>query len=279
MKYNKVYYYDKNGVRTEFLSKYLDTKENIAALKEYDIWDDTETLSLTPTDFVEHKTRKSFFRAKPNQPNKLTESEESETHDLVTEKVYYNLKYSDYTKIWYKDFTTFPAKDKTLLNLQSYNWNFEVTRELTNSEQITRHDIYGTCRNGTLSAKRPEIIIEVIDSHFLDKDIFVCLRERTKQHSTVILFYFTENEHRYNKTDKNDLRISAFMKDGAFFYGGIQIMELTPKIQDDIQNKYLYYNQVNQYIIKIIRKGNKINISQLIKENTWQSKTIIKVSR
>lgn len=267
MKYNKVYYYDKNGVRTEFLSKNLDTKENIAALKEYEIWDDTETILLTPTDFVEYKTRKSFFRAKPNQPNRLIGSEETENHDLTIEKIYNDLNDSNNLRIWYKDFNYYPAKDKPLLDIQSYNWNFEVSRELTNLEQIARFDIFGTCLNGTLSNKRPEIIIEVIDSHFLEKDLFISLRERTVQTSTLILFYFIENENLYNKINKNNLRISAFMKDGNFYYGGIMIKELTTKIQDNIQNKYLYYNQINQNFIKVIRKGKKIDIKQLKKEN------------
>ena len=269
MKYNKVYYYDKNGIRQEFYSKKLDTKENIAALKEYEVWDDTESILLSPTDFVEHKTRKSFFRAKPNQPNRIAGSEESEKHDLVIEKIYNKLLEFKKLKIWYKDFIDNKPKDTSLIEIQSFNWNFEVSREINGLEKMVRFDIYGTCSKGTLSPKRPEIIIEVIDTHFLDKDLFVALREKTCKTSTLILFYFTENESLYNKIENNGLRISAYLKNGKFYFGGILINELEPEIQEEIQNQYLYYNQINQNFIKKIRRGEKIDIYQLKKENVW----------
>lgn len=267
MKYNKVFYYDKAGVRQEFLSKDLDTKEHIAALKEYEIWDDTESILLSPTDFVEHETRISFFRAKPNQPNRVYGNDESENHDLVVARIFNNLTLNDKLKIWYKEFINFPPQDKTLIEIQSYNWNFEVSRELNDPNKIARFDIFGTCAKGTLSRKRPEIIIEVIDTHFLDKDLFVYLRERTSKTSTLVLFYFIENENLYNKSTENELRISAFMKGGDFYFGGIKIKEMEPEIQDEIQNQYFYYNQINQNFIKKIRKGNRIDFKQLKKEN------------
>jgi hypothetical protein len=269
MKYRKIYYYDKDGIRQEFYAKDLDTKENIAALKEYEIWDDTESILLTPTDFVEHKTRKSFFRAKPNQPNKISGSEESEKHDLIVEKIYTELIDFIKLKIWYKDFIDNKPKDTTLIEVQSFNWNFEVTREINDFEKMARFDIYGACSKGTLSSKRPQIIIEVIDTHFFEKDLFVALREKSRNTSTLILLYFTENENLYNKIQNNELRITAYFKNGDFYYGGILIKELEPEIQDEIQNPYLYYNQINQNFIKKIRKGKKVDIYQLKKENVW----------
>ena len=235
MKYSKVYYYDKDGVRQEFYSKNLDTKENIAALKEYEIWDDTESILLSPTDFVEHKTRKSFFRAKPNQPNRISGGEETEKHDIIVDKIFNNLNKSKKTVIWYKNFIDYPPKDTTIIEIQDYNWNFEVSRELFDFDKMARFDIFGTCIKGTLSPKRPEIIIEVIDTHFLDKDLFIKLRSKTKKTSTLVLFYFAENENLYNKSSENELRISAFMRNGEFYYGGILIKEMKLKIQEEIE--------------------------------------------
>jgi hypothetical protein len=267
MKYNKVYYYDKNDTRKEFFSKNLDTKENIASLKEYEILDDTETIHLTPVDFVEHKTRKSFFKALSNQTNRLFGKEQSEIHDLKTSKVFDYLLESDRLKIWSKDFNGYPPIELIISKIQNYQWNFEVTREIINSDKNARFDIYGTCKNGTLSPKRPEIIIEIIDTHFLDKNLFLSILERTKQLSTIVLFYFIENENFYNKMIKNDLRVSAFMRNGAFYYGGIKIKEPKSKIQDDIENKYIYFNYINQNFIKQIRKGNILDLKTIKKEN------------
>ncbi len=267
MKYNKVYYYDKEGNRQEFFARNLDTKENISALKEHEIYDDTETIMLVPVDFVEHKKRKSFFKAKPNQVNRLFGKEDSETHDIKIDEIYDKLLASRKLKVWSKDFSGYPPKELPICKIQDYNWNFEVTREVLKTEKNARFDIYGACKNGTLSIKRPEIIIEVIDTHFLDKDLFLLLLERTKQISCIILFYFVQNENFYNKFDINDFRISAFIKDGKFYYGGIQIKEPKSDIQNDIENKYNYYNYINQYFIKNIRKGKTLDLKTIKKEN------------
>lgn len=267
MKYNKVYYYDIKDNRQEFFAKNLDTKENIAVLKKHEIWDDTETLLLTPVDYVNHETKRSYFRSIPNQPNRLLCLDESYEHDTKVDEIYDTLIKSNNLKIWFKDFTGYPATNSTISKLQNYHWNFEVSRELYGFDQRVRFDLFGQCANGTISEKRPELIIEVIDSHFLDENLFVYLRSRTKQMPCVVLFYFISTENMLNKSDHNDLRISAFMKDGEFYYGGIQIREFEPEIQEEINNPYLYYNQINQNIIKPIRKGKKLDIGKLKREN------------
>jgi hypothetical protein len=267
MKYNKVFYYDKNGLRKEFLAKNLDSKENVAALKKYEIWDDTELIQLTPVDFVEHETKSSFFRAVPNQPNRLVGSDESFLHDQKVNELYEALSAFQRLKVWFKDFSYYPSKDSVLCDLQTYTWNFEVTRELYDFDQKVRFDIFGQCSKGTISKKRPEVIVEVVDSHFLDADVFNSLRERTKQLSSIVLFYFLANENLYNRVENDKLRVSSFMKDGHFYYGGILIREFEPKIQDEIQNRYLYYNQISQFYIKPIRTGKKLNIGEIKREN------------
>lgn len=82
MKYNRVFYHNADGDRREFLAKNLDDKGNIAALKKYEIWDDTESILLTPVDHTDHNEKRSFLRSFPNQPNKLITIDETQTHDI-----------------------------------------------------------------------------------------------------------------------------------------------------------------------------------------------------
>ena len=170
MKYNKVYYYNKVGERKEFLAKELDDKGNIAALKKHQIFDDTESVLLTPIDFVNHENRSSFFRALQSHSNKLLGPEETFEHDSKVGEVYENLISSDRIKIWYKDFTGFPPKNTTLLKLQSYTWNFEVSRELFGYNKRVRFDLFGHCSKGAISKNRPEIIIEIVEETLTVQD-------------------------------------------------------------------------------------------------------------
>lgn len=170
-------------------------------------------------------------------------------------------------KIWHKDFTSFPATNSTLIDIQNYNWNFEVSRDLFGYESRARFDLFGTCLKGTISDRRPEIIIEVADSHCLSKELFKYLIQRSEQIPCVVLFYFVSQEALLNKCGYQDLSVTAYIKNGQFYYGGIPIKELKPEIQEGIQNPFLYFNQSDQNIVKKIKKGSKVDIGNLKKSN------------
>ncbi len=119
-----------------------------------------------------------------------------------------------------------------------------------------------------ISKNRPEIIIEVVDENFHDKDLFNFLIKKTLKTSTIVIYYFIKTESKYNKIildeeTKKIIRISCFIKNGKFFYCGIPLNLNNNEISETIENNYRYFNYVEQSVIKPIKKGGFIDIKKL----------------
>ena len=269
MKHKQAIYYDRNGERKSIKSEILNQDlAIIVELKNYNLLDVTEEFELRIVDNSTNNKKSHFRLLNAENSSRFYEDYDSERHDDKIQIICEILN-SDKAKInfIYKDFSTYPSADKNLKSLSQYKFQDEVIRETEVDKPFARFDIFGIDNSFSTSVKRPEIIIEVVDENFQNKDLFDFLIAKTQKTSLLVIYYFMENENLYNKfipnVNKIDFRISCYLLKGQFYYCGIPLIKPEHKIESEIDNEYSYYNYVEQKIIKPIKKGQKININEL----------------
>jgi len=270
MKHKKAVYYNKNQERCFIRAEKLNSDPNtIVELKQYQLFDSTEEFELTIVDNTLND-RKSHFRLKTNEFSKrFYEGSDSEQHDnKIIELV--NKLNSEKSKVSFKynDFSAYPSVQKDLIKFSQYIFKDEVTKETETGFPYARYDIFGLDSEFCVSKNRPEVIIEVVDESFSEMNLFNYLIERTKKTSLIVIYYFLKNEKRFNdliidEPNNKTFRVSAFIRNGLFYYCGIPLHPKEHEITNDIDNEYRYYNFVEREIIKPIKKGQDIKIKKL----------------
>lgn len=269
MKHKKAIYYNKDGNRKTFEAKLLnEDKNSIVELKKYNLLDATEEFELCIVDNSTNDKISHFRLINAENDSRFYDGYDSKRHDekisniieqFATENVQINFTY--------KDFSQFPHKENTLIKLNDYVFKDEVYRETEKNKPYARYDIYGIDKSYIVSKKRPEIIIEVVDENFQNKDLFNFLIQKTTTNSVLILYYFMEKDGYYNKcslTDnKIEFRVSCYIKNGIFYYCGIPLIVPNHFLQEEIDNQYRYFNYVEQKIIKPMKKGKDVAINEL----------------
>lgn len=269
MKHKKAIYYDKNGNRKTFEAKLLNQDENsIVELKKYNLLDVTEEFDLCIVDNSTNNKISHFRLVNADNDSRFYNGYDSKRHDEKINNIIEQFEIDNVQiNFTYKDFSNYPPKENPLITLKEYVFKDEVYRETEKNKPYARYDIYGIDKSYVVSQKRPEIIIEVVDENFQNKDLFNFLIEKTSTNSLIILYYFMESEGYYNKytliDNKLEFRISCYIENGIFYYCGIPLKIPNHNLQEEIDNTYRYFNYVEQRIIKPIKKGKKIAISEL----------------
>lgn len=273
MKHTKAIYYNKTGERCFVKAEKLADQLIIVELKNYTLLDSSEEFELSIVDNSVN-SKKSHFRLKTNEyASKFYSNNDSEEHDNKIISLNEILNKENLKIVFeYNDFNDFPHTNKELIKLNDYVFKDEVTKETEIGRPYARFDIFGTDNNLCITKNKPEVIIEVIDENFHDKDLFNFLIDKTLKSSTIVIYYFIKNENRYNSItldteNKKIFRISCFIKNGKFFYCGLQLKMNDNEISNTIDNKYRYFNFIEQTIIKPIKKGINVDIKKIKKSN------------
>lgn len=269
MKHKKAIYYDKNGNRKTFDAKLLNFDEsNIVELKRYPLFDTTEEFELCIVDNTTNNKISHFRLVNADNDSRFYNGYDSKRHDEKINQIIEKFK-SDNVQIefTYKDFSKYPSKENALIKLSEYIFKDEVYKETKKNKPYARYDIYGMDKSYIVSQKRPEIIIEVVDENFQNADLFNFLIEKTATNSLIVLYFFMEGKSYYNDINltgnKLDFRISCYIQNGIFYYCGIPLKIPNHNLKEENDNTYRYFNYVEQKIIKPIKKGKKIAISEL----------------
>lgn len=269
MKHKQAIYFDRNNERKFVRAEKLNSEpEIIVELKNYNLLDTTEEFELRIVDNSLNDKKSHFRLLNSENSTRFYSDYDSERHDVKITSICENLNTEKAEiKIITKDFNLFPHSDKILKTINQYKFQEEVVRETEIDKPYARFDIFGIDNYFVTSNKRPEIIIEVIDEKFQNKDLFDFLVEKTKKSSLIVLYFFIEDENLYNKTIKNnnkiEFRISCYLLNGQFYYCSLPLKKPAHNIEEEIDNEYTYFNYVEQKIIKPIKKKQKINIKEL----------------
>ena len=182
---------------------------------------------------------------------------DSEKHNLQILKLYDFFTENNQISVIFNDLSIYPMGKCCLVEVKNYTFKIELTRETEINKPYARYDLYGIDRNLCVTSKKPEFIIEVIDTHFQNKDLFNFLLNKTKNSSIIIIYIYLNNY--YNVIENNQLRISSYIKNGTFYHCGIPLT-LPKKELNNIDNPYHYYNFVEKHIIIPIQKQQKIDV-------------------
>lgn len=269
MKHKKAIYYNKDGNRKIFEAKLLnEDKNSIVELKKYNLLDVTEEFELCIVDNTTNDKISHFRLINSENDSRFYNGYDSKRHDekiidIIEKFTVKNVQIN----VSYKDFSLFEKKEKSLIELNDYVFKDEVYKETEKNKPYARYDIYGMDKSLIISQKRPEIIIEVVDENFQNKDLFNFLIQKTTTNSVLILYYFMEKDGYYNKcsltNNKIEFRVSCYIQNGIFYYCGIPLIVPNHFLQDEIDNPYLYFNYVEQKIIKPMKKGKDVAIREL----------------
>ena len=256
MKHKKAIYYDRNGNRKTFEARLLNQDESsIIELKKYPLFDETEEFKLCIVDNTTNDKISHFRLLNAENDSRFYNDYDSKRHDEkindIIEKFAVENVQINFT---YNDFSNYPSEYKPLIKLNDYVFKDEVYRETEKNKPYARYDIYGMDKSHIVSQKRPEIIIEVVDENFQNKDLFNFLIQKTTSNSLIVIYYFLENESKYNECPLTDnkikFRISCFIKNGIFYYCGIPLFVPDHYLPDEIDNEHRYFSYVEQKIIK-----------------------------
>lgn len=274
MKHRKAIYFDKNGDRQSIRAEILnEDPSSIVELRNYRLLDVTEEFEMCIVDHsLNHK--KSHFRLlKKENSSRYYEFYDSERHDNkiieIHEVLETNKKQINFV---FKDFRIYPSPQNlsSFKTISNYSFYDETVKETEKGKPFARYDLYGLDNQLSVSPNRPEIIIEVVDENFNDKDLFNFLIKKSSINSLVVIYYYVNEESLYNKyfieDNKFKFRISCYIENGVFYYCGIPLIIPSHILQESIDNEYRYFNYVEQMIIKPIKKGSRINISEIKKQ-------------
>lgn len=260
MTYNKIIYYDNTGQRQSLYISKIQDPRIFDTFKGIELWDTSETIRLTLVDNSKNK-KPNFCRAFPNQrENGYSIQDDSIEHDQ--EIIQLTTQLNAIPNLNIEFFHLIDKKAESICSVKDYVWDDEVLRTIYRDQPKARFDMFGRSKNATYTESHPEIIIEVIDSHFYPANLFATMRQKTRDSHSLVLFYFVGKKG-FNDLRENTLRISIFMKNGMVYYCNNEVMDVLNSVQDELENEQAYYNRVYHRVVQKIQHGKRIDFSEL----------------
>ena len=206
-----------------------------------------------------------FFSRGKSRKNIREKKEYSENHKNKIEILYNFLNNRDRVRICNYVFYQNEKYLDTIFSFNDYIFSKEVKQSLSKTDYFIS-DIFGINKKLHNTNTKPNIAIEVIDSHFPDIKTFNFFRKISEETPLIILFYYLEFEPIINSmfnntgnTNNGKLRISHYIQDGSFWIGDERIedkdysFKKTYITQIDFSNNEEYYKAINELEIAPLR--------------------------
>lgn len=283
LKWKKVVYYDENNVRKTLSVDNIQADKDFVNAKTIEVfYDFSETFDLRVRDksipsgsrhFYELNTDRTLFLEKEDQLHdeyistfimQICDSIEVKETNHSLKVNYKKIEFScwDFSREGYGSGTK-----KSIIDLTQYLWNTEVVNEIGDNK-YARHDIVALPIELGISKKRPRVIIEVVNYHFVNSEVFNYFINISKQSNTIVIFLFVKNNSKYNngrfKSSVFNQTVSCYIKNGVFIYCGIKTFPLHSDIFENVPPENLYYSTIYHLIVKMIM-SDKVNLTDLKK--------------
>jgi len=215
MKYEYATYRDENENLCRLYSYELSNisiSEKIR-IRELILFDESEEYRLYPRF---NKITPHFYRRSKNvRSYDRNDKDKSETHDDRIEELVEALKNTEELNIGYYRFEGKPKEDETkeerekrrsfetLFKITDYSWAAESTRIVSSNLRV-RHDVFGASKSHSMSERKPYVAIEVVRTHFPEKDTFEGLLSLSKQIPLLVVLNFTSKPNYFCQLLKNE---------------------------------------------------------------------------
>jgi hypothetical protein len=220
LKYKYAIYRDSNNDIKEI---YPDDLKNLSIsekinIKKLELYDEDEEYRIFPR--FNEQTPHFYCRSKTIRTIDKNRLDKSKKHDDRIDDLINDLKSVNTFKIGYYTFDKNLEEKyfETLLSIKDYSWDKEVHRIISSDSRVI-HDIFGAELSLSMSQKKPNIAIEVVKTHFPEKNTFEKLLKLSEEFPLLIIFDFTIKKNYYFqvKSDENLIRISHYICNGSLW--------------------------------------------------------------
>jgi hypothetical protein len=243
MKYEYCTFRDKNGVLKRIYPKSL-LGLNISQklkVRKMELFDESEEYRLYPR--FNEKSPHFYSKSSNVRTYDKNDKDKSTKHDDRVSDLVKDLNKINNLNIGYYLYDESDNQYfETVIRIEGYHWEAEVSR-IINSNTRVQHDVYGADLSLSMSQRRPFIAIEVVKTHFPEKNTFESLLKLSKDIPLIVIFDFTVKKNYYCAVVKGDnqLRISNYIYNGSLW-------DKAKETGVDSQEYALKYFEDNGYI-------------------------------
>ncbi|MDP2596402.1 hypothetical protein [Alteromonas stellipolaris] len=228
MKYEYAVYTDENGEQQKLKPSELSNLSiaDRVKIRELELYDETEEYRVYPRF---NKKSPHFYCPSEERNYDKNNKDKSEKHDERVKEIVCSLQELEKFKVGYYNFENGVDENgkktsekffETLVSLEKYTWSSEVSRIL-NSKLRVQHDVFGTNIELGMSQRKPFMAIEVVKSHFPEKNTYEGLIELSKQIPLLVAFDFTKKKNYFFQIDQRlkRVRVSIYIYNGSLWSG------------------------------------------------------------
>ncbi|WP_341210206.1 hypothetical protein [Alteromonas stellipolaris] len=209
-------------------------------IKEMELYDESEEYRVYPR--FNEKSPHFYSKSSKVRAYDKNNKDKSPKHDERVKSLVKKLNEMDCLDIGYYLFEKKEKYFESLVRIKNYHWEAEVSR-IIDSKTRVQHDIYGAELSLSMSQRKPFIAIEVVKTHFPEKNTFESLLKLSKEIPLIVIFDFTVKKNYYCELVKDGkrLRINNYIYDGALW-------DRDKKTKVTTQDYALEYFKKNGYI-------------------------------
>ena len=260
MKYPYAIYLEDNKWEKVFPNQLNDTDFR-AKLRGVYLFDKNKTYRL----FIRFRKDCPHFYSRGKNRENFTSEKDTDEHNKTIQILIRFFRKKEYLRICHYAWTQVNKDNNEkpelidIYKIKNYEWNTEV-KQVISADGFVKSDIVGRSKTLELSDNNPQIIVEVVHTHFLTFESFNRYRLISEHIPLVVLIYFVQERGKYNnmKSSKRNeqlgfLRLSFYMLDGSFWVNDERFEEVYPNLEKcNLNNRKDYFNAVREFKIKDI---------------------------